>query len=205
MDKILQGIPNCLCKQDDVLIATPTVDENLKVLQQEFKRLSDYNVKLQRNTYAFVQSEVVYRGLKVSGNRLQPIRDKINPITNAPEPKNVGPKSAIPNMAASRLQRWAVLLSQYYYEIVYRSSKENAVADAFSRLPHEDSSDGTESEIFATDIVDSSFSVTAAEIAAETQKDFVLKQVYEHTLFGWAETMTMSEEFKPYFNRKYEL
>ncbi|KAJ8023293.1 hypothetical protein HOLleu_35665 [Holothuria leucospilota] len=108
-------------------------------------------------------------------------------------------------MAASRLQRWTVLLSQYDEEIEYRSSKENAVADALSRLPHEDSSDGTESEIFSTDIVDSSFPVTVAEIAAETQKDFVLKQVYEHTLSGWSETMTMSEEFKPYFNRKYEL
>ncbi|XP_063955562.1 uncharacterized protein K02A2.6-like [Lytechinus pictus] len=333
MDKILQGIPNCLCNQDDVLIATTTVDENLDVLAQVLKRLNDHNVKLKRSKCAFVESEVVYLGLKLSLQGLQPVKEKIEPIINAPKPKNVtelrsfwgmvqfysrflpdlasvlaplhkllqkeqkwewskaqqeayekckrmltsdallvhydnrrelkmscdassygvgavishvmdngetkpiafasrtltksernyaqiekealgiifgikkfhqyllgrnftlitdhkpllhllGPKSSIPTMAASRMQRWAILLSQYDYNIEYLSSKENAVADALSRLPHEDSEDGTEGSIYVTDIVDSNFPVTATEIAAETQKDSVLKQVYEQTLYA---------------------
>ena len=80
----------------------------------------------------------------------------------------LGPKSAIPTMAASRMQRWAILLSQYDYTIEYHSSKDNAVADALSRLPHEDSDDGTEGAVYVTDVVDNDFPVTAAEIAAET-------------------------------------
>ena len=45
-----------------------------------------------------------------------------------------GPKKGIPPIAASRLQRWAIQLSAYQYNIKYRSSKQNANADAFSRL-----------------------------------------------------------------------
>ena len=45
-----------------------------------------------------------------------------------------GPKKGIPPIAASRLQRWAIQLSAYQYDIKYRSSKQNANADAFSRL-----------------------------------------------------------------------
>ncbi|XP_063961269.1 uncharacterized protein K02A2.6-like [Lytechinus pictus] len=354
MDKILQGIPHCLCNQDDVLIATTTVDENLDVLAQVLKRLNDHNVKLKRSKCAFVESEVVYLGLKVSSQGLQPVKEKIEPIINAPKPKNVtelrsflgmvqfysrflpdlasvlaplhkllqkeqkwewskaqqeayekckrmltsdallvhydnrrelkmscdassygvgavishvmdngetkpiafasrtltksernyaqiekealgiifgikkfhqyllgrnftlitdhkpllhllGPKSSIPTMAASRMQRWAILLSQYDYNIEYLSSKENAVADALSRLPHEDSEDGTEGSIYVTDVVDSNFPVTATEIAAETQKDSVLKQVYEQTLYGWSETEPMNDELKPYHSRRFEL
>jgi len=45
-----------------------------------------------------------------------------------------GPKKGIPPIAASRLQRWAIQVSAYQYDIKYRSSKQNANADAFSRL-----------------------------------------------------------------------
>ena len=46
-----------------------------------------------------------------------------------------GPKSGIPPLAAARMQRWALLLSGYLYEIVHRSSSENASVDMLSRLP----------------------------------------------------------------------
>ena len=39
-----------------------------------------------------------------------------------------GPKYGIPALAAARMQRWAVLLSAYDYNIQYRSSKNNANA-----------------------------------------------------------------------------
>ena len=45
-----------------------------------------------------------------------------------------GPKKGIPPIAASCLQRWAIQLSAYQYDIKYPSSKQNAKADAFSRL-----------------------------------------------------------------------
>lgn len=104
--------------------------------------------------------------------------------------------SAIPAMAASRMQRCAVLLSQYDYSIEYRSSKENAIVDALSRLPHEESDVGTEGPIYVAEAVDNDFPVTAAAIAAETQKDTVQKQVYEQTLCGWSEIKPCTSELK---------
>ena len=38
-------------------------------------------------------------------------------------------------MAAARLQRWALLLAGYQYDIYYRDTKSHGNADALSRLP----------------------------------------------------------------------
>ena len=46
-----------------------------------------------------------------------------------------GSKKAIPAVAASRIQKWASQLSSYQYDIKYRKSKQNANANALSRLP----------------------------------------------------------------------
>ena len=47
----------------------------------------------------------------------------------------LGPQSAIPTLAALRMQRWALILMAYNYEIEYRQSADHANADALSRLP----------------------------------------------------------------------
>ena len=47
----------------------------------------------------------------------------------------LGPKTGIPSLAAARLQRWAVLLSAYTYDIKFRSTQNHANADGLSRLP----------------------------------------------------------------------
>ena len=38
-------------------------------------------------------------------------------------------------LAAACIQRWALLLAGYQYDILYRSSAANSYADALSRLP----------------------------------------------------------------------
>ena len=47
----------------------------------------------------------------------------------------LNPNRAIPAVAASRIQRWAIQLSGYRYKIKCKRSKDNAVADGLSRLP----------------------------------------------------------------------
>ena len=41
----------------------------------------------------------------------------------------------IPSLASARIQRWALALSAYEYNIVYKSGNSNANADLLSRLP----------------------------------------------------------------------
>lgn len=47
----------------------------------------------------------------------------------------LGPKSGIPTLAAARMQRWAILLSAYQYDIEYCATDKHANADCLSRLP----------------------------------------------------------------------
>ena len=65
---------------------------------------------------------------------------------------SLGPKAAIPTLAAARMQRWA-----YEYQIEYRKSDELSNCDALSRLPHEDSKIGSKSEISSVSVVDKNF------------------------------------------------
>ena len=45
------------------------------------------------------------------------------------------PEKVTPLMASSRMQRWALTLLAYKYELLYRPGNENGNADGLSRLP----------------------------------------------------------------------
>jgi len=47
----------------------------------------------------------------------------------------LGPKKHIPTLAALRMQRWALLLSVYNYQIEYQPTTAHGNADGLSRLP----------------------------------------------------------------------
>ena len=49
----------------------------------------------------------------------------------------LSPKASLPALAAARIQRWAIILSAYCYEIEFRSTQEHSNADGLSRLPLE--------------------------------------------------------------------
>ena len=51
---------------------------------------------------------------------------------------------AVPTMASSRIQRWALTLAAYHYTIVFRAGRDNCTADAMSRLPLEDNENAEE-------------------------------------------------------------
>jgi hypothetical protein len=108
--------------------------------------------------------------------------------------------------SAARLQRWALLLSGYSYEIEYKSSKENSNADAFSRLPLENDSHiediDTISLIFQLSHIQH-LPVDSTQIKVETEKDKVLSVVLRYTKEGWPTTIT--SELKPYYNRRNEI
>jgi hypothetical protein len=115
-----------------------------------------------------------------------------------------GPKTQIPAMAAARLQRWALVLSGYSYDIVYRSSENNANADLLSRLPvrGEQEKDPEEEYVFQT--VAEGLPITAKRIADGTGKDAILSKVYEYTASGWP-GVCEDPELEPYWRIRHEL
>ena len=61
----------------------------------------------------------------------------------------LGPKTGIPTLAAAHMQRWALTLLAYSYNIEYRKASENANADAMSRLPVEVAKPDMDNEILS--------------------------------------------------------
>ena len=113
----------------------------------------------------------------------------------------------IPSMAASRIQRWALTLSTYEYTIAYRPGKDQAPADAFSRLPLQE----TRAEVpmpgdllLLRDHLENVSPVSAEQIRKWTDNDPVLSQVRRFILHGWPERVH-GEQFAPYCRRKVEL
>ena len=81
----------------------------------------------------------------VYGRRFELVTDH-QPLTTI-----FGPKRGVPSLAAARMQRWALLLAAYTYDIRYRSTKDHANADGLSRVPLKSESpegDPNESQIF---------------------------------------------------------
>ncbi|XP_048590103.1 uncharacterized protein K02A2.6-like [Nematostella vectensis] len=66
----------------------------------------------------------------------------------------LGPKSAIPTLAAARLQRWALILASHQYDVVYRKGVDHSNADGLSRLPVDKPRVSEETEIYHFSYVD---------------------------------------------------
>jgi len=89
MDMILQGVPNCVCKQNDILIGGVSWQENIKILSEVLERLHKYNIHLKMAKCKFLKREVVYLGLKIDAEGLHPVDEKVDPVKRAPVPKKV--------------------------------------------------------------------------------------------------------------------
>ncbi|XP_038072087.1 uncharacterized protein K02A2.6-like [Patiria miniata] len=117
----------------------------------------------------------------------------------------LGPKTSIPTLAAQRLQRWAVMLSAFDYDLQFIPSSQNVLADALSRLPLPTMEEDDEDAIY--NIEDKrldSLPVTSKEISHATRTDPVLSRVLEFTKSGWPAEVR-DERLKPFFNRRHEL
>ncbi|KAJ0180587.1 hypothetical protein K1T71_003991 [Dendrolimus kikuchii] len=113
-----------------------------------------------------------------------------------------GDKSGIPVMAASRIQRWAVLLAGYDYNIEYVCSNKNA-ADALSRLPVEVKKRQIK-EVTYINFIQKFLPITRETVVKHQQKDELLQKVIWYIQNGWPRKCD-SETLKPYFIRRNEL
>ena len=103
-----------------------------------------------------------------------------------PLTKILGSKTGIPSIAAARMQRWALHLAGYQYRIQFKSSKENANADALSRLPVDSAKSSHSDEVPINMMSIKEFPVTASKIAEATRKDPILAKVYDSVLHHWS-------------------
>ncbi|XP_046854150.1 uncharacterized protein K02A2.6-like [Xenia sp. Carnegie-2017] len=157
--------------------------------------------------YSMIEKEAlaIIFGLKkfhqyVYGRRFPLITDH-KPLTMI-----LGPKRAVPVLAVSRLQRWAIQLGAYQYDIEYRTSKNNANVDALSRLPRKsvEEPDEWEEEAAAVNSVQLKRSpVSVSMIREATQKDSVLSRVVYYLLHGWPEGK-LPEELQYFFTKQDE-
>ena len=85
-------------------------------------------------------------------------------------------------------------------------SKDNATADALSRLPRPVSKDDFISQTESACTIDyfASFPVTAKDLTAATRRDPILGQILLWTQQGWPSDCP-DPAFRPFFNRKWEL
>ena len=117
----------------------------------------------------------------------------------------LGPKKGIPPLAAARLQRWAILLSAYNYDIQFKSTSTHANADGLSRLPISDTMTADQSvEVSLFNVAQiNSLPITAQQIDRLTKSDPCLSKVLQYTRQGWPSTVP--EQLKPYKQRANEI
>nr|XP_041630616.1 uncharacterized protein K02A2.6-like [Drosophila kikkawai] len=116
------------------------------------------------------------------------------------------PSKHLPLMTSNRLQRWAIILMAYNFEIQYRSTSAHGNADALSRLPVGTDPDFDKEEEACYTVLESTPPINSETIRNHVDKDKVLKQVLQYVSEGWPEKLQQGNEaLLPYFNRKFAL
>ena len=114
----------------------------------------------------------------------------------------MGSKKGLPTVAAARLQRWAILLATYQYDLEFRGTAKHCNANGFSRLPLtcETGEDPTvvNGAIFNLQQIET-LPIDAKQLKQATSSDPLLNKVLLYTQKGWP--AEYSDELKPYFHK----
>ena len=114
---------------------------------------------------------------------------------------------SIPVQASARIQRWALTLETYQYQLKFKTSKQNANADALSRLPlttvHPPTPQPTEL-VLMMEALDEDMPVSSHQIKTWTRRDPTLSRVLQFVQKGWPTTVK-DDQLKMFEKKKLEL
>ncbi|XP_062566349.1 uncharacterized protein K02A2.6-like [Saccostrea cucullata] len=103
------------------------------------------------------------------------------------------------------MQRWALILSGYQYQIQYRASQDHGNCDSLSRLHISDNLVQEDYEdVYFSELDDVELPISNTDIAKATKMDPVLSKVHELTLTGWP-NHNADPELQPFFERRVSL
>ena len=115
------------------------------------------------------------------------------------------PEKSVPSMAAARLQRWALLLGAYTYDIQYRNTKDHSNADFMSRCPlKSDIKDKPDTPSLFMLTHTEPLPVTNDEIQRKTRSDQILGKVVSMLQSGHMGSVGDSD-IVPFMRRREEL
>ena len=121
------------------------------------------------------------------------------------------PTKGIPISTANRLQRWAIYLMGYNYNIRYKNTHAHANADVLSRLPMKSDKSFIDDDTMEISFIHrqliEQFPLNANEIALATTNDHTLCQVRQFILTKWPSSFCRSKNshLVPYFNCRHTL
>ena len=157
--------------------------------------------KAERN-YAQIEREAaaIIFGIKkfhsyIYGRKFTLITDH-KPLTTV-----FSPKYSLSALVAARLQRWAIILSTYQYDVEFRPTNKHANADGLSQLPLKVTTEDALTQAASQQI--EKLPVRADKIAQLTANDAILSKVVSFVQQGWPNQV--QNELKPYFIRRHEL
>ena len=111
----------------------------------------------------------------------------------------------IPDRAAARITRWALLLAGYNYKLEYRAGKLNGNADALSRLPLESEEGDITQPCVSVNMVELvNAPVTEEDVRSETKKGDTFSKVTRFVKDGWP-AECKDENVRPFWLRRSEL
>ena len=114
------------------------------------------------------------------------------------------PSTGIPVMSAARQQRYAAFLSGFNYTIEYKSSKNHANADSFSRLPlpSTEKDDSLMETMYYTEILDA-LPIDSTTVSKSSRQDAAISKVMDYLASTWPSTV--NDDIKPFLHRQHEL
>lgn len=164
---------------------TPEGERPVAFASQSLTKTQQQYSQLEREAYGIIFGVTKFHDF-LYGRKFVLITD------NQPLAVIFGPKRAIPNIAAMRLQRWAVTLAAFDYTVQRKSTKDNANADCMSRLSLASQPEPACEVFQIISERQQSLPIRAEGIAAATREDQVLSKVLSYVTNGWPQNVASS-------------